>query len=76
MTLFEADIFRKPIASTDVSGPHGFLSKYGGLLVEDSEDGIYEGMKKLYANQTNLLSIDYQEYNDKCLREFEILLGR
>ncbi|MCI8407108.1 MAG: glycosyltransferase [Oscillospiraceae bacterium] len=76
MTLFEADIFRKPIASTDVSGPHGFLSKYGGILVEDSEDGIYEGMKKLYANQTNLLSIDYQEYNDKCLREFEILLGR
>ena len=75
MTLFEADIFEKPIVSTDVRGPHGFLSKYGGTLVEDSEEGIFQGLNMLYEHQVGLLSISYPEYNSVCVEEFERLFG-
>lgn len=71
MTLFEADIFNKPIASTDVNGPHGFLSEYGGTLVKNSENGVYTGLNMLYDGKIKTLSIDYEEYNRQCVEEFE-----
>lgn len=75
MTLFEADIFRKPIASTDVKGPRGLFSQYGGRLVEDSEDGVYQGLEMLYGQEVPLLNINYEEYNRQCVEEFERILG-
>lgn len=71
MTLFEADMFNKPIASTDVNGPHGFLSKYGGTLVEDSENGVYAGLNMLFEGRIKPLSFDYEQYNRQCVEEFE-----
>lgn len=71
MVLFEADVLGLPIASTDVDGPHGFLSRYGGTLVENSEDGILRGMEMLLGGSVGTLSIDYDEYNRECLSEFE-----
>ena len=49
--LFEAITLKKKIIATDVSGvremlDHGKL----GLIIENSEDGIYEGMKKALQN--------------------------
>lgn len=71
MVIFEADIFKKPIASTDVCGPHGFLSGYGGTLVENSADGVYRGLNLLYDGKVPPLSIDYEQYNAQCVAEFE-----
>ncbi|QDP85529.1 glycosyltransferase [Chryseobacterium sp. SNU WT5] len=49
--LFEAITLKKKIIATDVSGVREML-KVGelGLIVENSEDGIYEGMKKALQN--------------------------
>lgn len=74
MTLFEADVLGLPIASTDVRGPHSFLTKYKGTLVEDSEDGVYRGLELLYNGKVKTLDIDYEAYNQKCVAEFESLL--
>ena len=71
MTLFEADILGLPIASTDVSGPHYFLSKYNGTLLENSENGVYNGLEMLYNGKIKTLSIDYDAYNKECVEEFE-----
>ena len=71
MVLFEADVLGLPIASTDVSGPHGFLPKYGGTLVEDSEDGVYNGLTMLLHDEIKTLDIDYETYNQECVSEFE-----
>lgn len=71
MVLFEADMMGLPIAATDVSGPHGFLTKYGGTLVENSETGVYNGLKMLSSGAVKTLNIDYDAYNAECVAEFE-----
>ena len=49
--LFEAITLRKNIIATDVSGVREMLEDGKlGLIVENSEEGIYEGMKKALQN--------------------------
>ena len=49
--LFEAMTLKKNIIATDVSGVREMLEDGKlGLIVENSEDGIYEGMKKALQN--------------------------
>jgi glycosyltransferase involved in cell wall biosynthesis len=49
--LTEALILNKPIIATDVSGVRELLDDGNlGLIVENSEEGIYEGMKKILTN--------------------------
>lgn len=51
--VLEALILNKPIVSTDITGVRELL-KDGelGLLVENSEEGIYKGLKKIITDQT------------------------
>ena len=49
--LFEAITLKKKIISTDVSGVREMLDDGKlGLIIDNSEDGIYEGMKKALRN--------------------------
>ena len=49
--LFEAIILRKNIIATEVSGVNEMLENGKlGLIVENSEEGIYQGMKKALTN--------------------------
>ncbi|QOW10897.1 glycosyltransferase [Kaistella flava (ex Peng et al. 2021)] len=49
--LFEAITLKKKIIATDVSGVREMLEEGKlGLITENSEDGIYEGMKKALEN--------------------------
>ena len=49
--MMEAVILGKPILTTDVSGADEMLDggKYG-MIVENSEDGLYKGMKEILTN--------------------------
>ena len=52
--LFEAITLKKKIISTNVSGVREMLNDGKlGLIVDNSEDGIYEGMKKALQNPKN-----------------------
>lgn len=65
--LFEAIALKKPIIATDVSGVSEMLDNGKlGLIVENSEKGIYEGMKKALTNP--------QEFNRyiENLREYRM----
>lgn len=61
LVIAEAIILGLPIISTDCAGPNELLN-FGeyGLLVHNSEAGLYEGLKKLLTNQELL---DY--YHEK-----------
>ena len=74
LVIAEADVLGKPIACTDVVGPRGFLKQHGGMLVEDSENGIYEGMKKLLEGSVPVMNVDYTRYNEEAMQEFYSLL--
>ncbi len=72
LVLAEADILGLRCVSTDIPGPRTFMKKYGGTLVADSEQGVYDGMKLcLDGKITNTLSVDYEEYNKEAVAEFE-----
>lgn len=75
LVLAEADILGKPVVSTDVDGPHSFLLENGGCLVEDSEEGLVDGMQALLDGKVPVMKIDYEKYNKTCIEEFENLLG-
>lgn len=72
LVLAEADILGVRCVSTDIPGPRLFMQKYGGTLVENSEQGVYDGMKLcLDGKVTDTLSVDYEEYNKEAVTEFE-----
>ena len=63
--LFEAITLKKPIIATDVSGVNEMLDKGRlGLIVENSEEGIYEGMKKAltHPEEFNRYTENLREY--------------
>ena len=45
-----------------------------GVLVENSEDGILDGMKMLLNNKVKVMHVDYKKYNAEALNEFYKLL--
>ncbi len=72
LVLAEADIVGVRCVSTDIDGPRLFMQKYGGTLVPDSEQGVYDGMKLcLDGKVEHTLSVDYEEYNKEAVAEFE-----
>lgn len=58
--LYEAIVLKKIIVATDVSGVREMLNEGElGLIVENSEEGIYEGMKEVLTNPE--ISNSYQK---------------
>jgi len=58
--LYEAIVLQKPIVATDVSGVREMLNEGElGLIVENSEEGIYEGMKRILTDSD--AKIKYQK---------------
>lgn len=74
IVIAEADILGKPVISTNISGPEKFMKKYGGTLVENSEDGLYNGLELLYANKIKPMNVDFEKYNAEAIKEFEKLI--
>lgn len=75
LVLAEADILGVPAISTDIAGPRGFMKKHGGVLVEDSQDGILKGMEMLHNGQVKPMNVDYDQYNREAIQEFEDILA-
>lgn len=75
LVLLEANVLGVKTFSTDVVGPQKLMKKYNGLLVENSEEGIYKGIQYYVDGKISLLDIDYEEYNKKPLSQFNSLFG-
>ena len=75
LVLAEADILGVPCFSTAITGPTQFMEEHGGLLVENSEKGIEEGLRACLEGKVPAkLDIDYEKYNQEVLEQFEALL--
>lgn len=74
LVLVEADILGLPVISTDIPGPRSFMQKYGGVMVEDSMEGILRGMEMLHAGQVKPMTVDYDAYNREAVDAFERML--
>ena len=73
MVLFEAACLEVPIVTVDTIGCHEFMTRYNGLLLENSEEGLIKGMKMGIEGKVPLLNIDFDEYNTECVNQFDAL---
>ena len=73
LVLAEADILGLPVVSTDCTGPCTFMAEHGGKIVENSEEGVYQGLCMLGDGRIKPMNVDYEAYNREALGEFENL---
>lgn len=73
LVLAEADILGLPVISTDIEGPRTFMKKHGGTLVENSENGLLNGMRMLANDEIKPMNVDYEKYNKEILAAFDNL---
>ena len=73
--LLEAATLGVPMAACDVKGCHGFLSKHGGLLLENSESGLLHGMQLFAEGQIPPLDIDAERINQTSATQVEALIA-
>ena len=73
MVLMEADTFDIPVLVTDITGTQ-WMRNYGGHIVENSEDGVLQGLYDFAEGKVDTLGIDYQEYNKNAVEEFYSIL--
>ena len=77
LVLCEADILGVPCFTPRITGPTDFMEKYGGMLVEDSTEGIAGGIRDcLDGKVKKTLKVDYAEYNREAVKEFEDMVER
>ena len=73
IVIMEADTLDVPVIATDIKGTQWMLD-YDGNLVEDSEDGILNGMHEFMKGNIHTLHIDYDEYNEEIISDFYSLI--
>lgn len=76
LVIPEAAIVGLPVVSTDIDGPKQFMRVYGGLLVDNSEDGLFRGFCSLGNNEVSPMDINFDEYNQTAVNEFETMLSK
>jgi len=70
LVLFEAMILDKPVISTNIDGPRGVLESNLGYLVENSEEGLYQGMLTFLNSSLTLNQFNTENYNREALEMF------
>lgn len=69
MVLMEADTLDIPIISTDIDATRE-MGEYGGHLVENSAEGILQGMYDFVNGDVDCLNSDFEKYNKLAVEEF------
>lgn len=70
MVLFEAMILQKPIISTDIVGSRSAIEGRSGTLVENSEQGLAQGMLDFINGDLAVLEYDITDYQENALNMF------
>ena len=73
MVLMEADTLNVPIISTDIESTRA-MKDYAGTIVENSQEGILQGMYDFALGKIKPNNSDFKEYNEKALDEFNKII--
>ena len=75
IVLNEARVLSIPIISTDVADASLITKEGYGILCENSEDGIYSGMKKYLEEGYKIKKeFDYNKFNERITNKINLLL--
>ncbi len=73
LVLLEAETCGVKVISTDIDGPKIFMQEHGGYLVENSEEGILQGMYDFMDGKIKRLKFDPEKYNQQIKQQYEHL---
>lgn len=73
LVVQEARVLGLPIIVSHFDSVEDVLIEGGQLLIGQSEEEIYDGMKKFINGEVPVRSFDVQQYNEQVYREFEQL---
>jgi CDP-glycerol glycerophosphotransferase len=71
LVVLEALILGKPVISTDVVGPRSVLENGHGMLVENSVQGLVDGMRDFLGGRIDPSAFDYDAYQREAIHKFE-----
>ena len=71
LVVLEALILGKPVISTDVVGPRSVLENGHGMLVENSVQGLVDGMRDFLGGRIDPSAFDYDAYQREAIQKFE-----
>lgn len=75
MVLEEAKILNKFIITTDTAAREAIENYNNSIVVDNSEKGIYEGLKQIIEGEITIQSQNIQEYdNERIISEIEEIL--
>ena len=75
IVVIEADVLNVPVIATDIVGTQ-WIRDYDGHLVEDSRNGIFEGIHEFMEGKIGTLNIDYDEFNEMAVNEFYSIIDK
>lgn len=73
LVLLEAESLGIPTISTDVPGSGDLMKKYGGYVVANSPEGLYQGMCAYREGKVHTMGISFEDYNRASVRKFDTL---
>jgi len=73
LVLLEAESLGIPTISTDVPGSGDLMKKYGGYVVDNSPEGLYQGMCAYREGKVHTMGISFEDYNQASIRKFDTL---
>lgn len=74
LVMLEAISLGVPVVSTDIPAPRAFLEQGYGDIVENTEQGLFKGMSDFLDGKIRPAEVDWNEYNDRALSQFNKLL--
>ena len=70
MTLLEALVLEKPVVATDIVGNRSVMEGRGGLLVENSVEGLCGGMEEFVSGKVPVDKFNWRAYNESAVGQF------
>jgi CDP-glycerol glycerophosphotransferase len=76
LSIYESFALNLPVISTDIPGPAELLRRGYGLVVENSVEGLVEGMKAALRGEIPQRPYDFEAHNRFALEQFYKAVGR
>lgn len=70
LALLEAMVLGKPVVATNIAGPRSLIGDYGGLLVSNDDQGVYEGLVALANGAASTAEFDPLGYQQAAMSAF------
>lgn len=75
VVLVESQILGKPIVTTDISDVKEDIDGKYGIVVDNSETGVYKGMKEFLDKSFISEKFDAEKYNQDIIEKIDKILG-